>query len=261
MSNDQLAQFGETLGAVGEQYRQQMDQLAEVMTELFRPMQEGQNQLAAVGSQISSSIQPLLETLANIDWPNIYTRMGQSCDRLALLGWALPMTFTPRELVALAEQSTDQEIEQYMLDYFTQPDGVRLQLRGSVLHGETLKGWRDLLEQCFEAYDRKHYLIVIPALLSVIEGAVAENAGKLRSGRVKPEKLASDLENDASQGSMQRLIWRSTRIVMERLFAGSHFGGPHPGRLNRHWVLHGRDQTQWTQTDALRLFNLLATIP
>ena len=172
------------------------------------------------------------------------------------------MTFSPRELVELVEHgSTNQDVEQYMLDYFTQAQGGHFRhLRGSVLCSQALRGWRGLLEQCFDAYKRQHYLVSIPALLSVIEGAVAENAGMLKTRRVNPKTIVLDLENSAPPGSMELLLWRSTRIVLDALFANSDFGGPHPGQLNRHWVLHGRDHTQWTQTDALRLFNLLATI-
>jgi len=172
------------------------------------------------------------------------------------------MSFTLPQLVELADHgNTDQEVEQYMLDYFTFESGrFFLDLRGHVLGSKNLVGWRALLEQCFDAYDRGHYLVPIPALLSVIEGAVAQNAGKLKLPQLNSKKLAADLEKAAPPGGMGFFVWRSARVVLDKLFASSDFGGPHPGELNRHWALHGRDQTQWTQTDALRLFNLLATI-
>lgn len=172
------------------------------------------------------------------------------------------MKFTLRQLVKLAEHgNTDQQVEQYMIDYFTFESGrFLLDLRSDVLGSVHLGGWRNLLEQCFDAYDRGHYLIPIPALLSVIEEAVAQNAGKLKVPQVRPEKLAADLEKDRKRGSIGFLVWRSTRVVLDKLFANFNFGGPHPCELNRHWILHGRDHTQWTRTDALRLFNLLATI-
>jgi hypothetical protein len=259
MNDQKLTELQRTLSAVGEQYRQHMDALAESLAATFQPIQ---NQLLATAAAISSSVQPLLDTLSKIDWPKLQAQMEQSCERLANLGWTLPMSFTPGQLVELAEHgNTNQQVEQYMLDYFTfESDRFFLDLRSDVLGSTNLVGWRDLLEQCFDAYDRGHYLIPIPALLSVIEGAVAQNAGKLKVGQVNPKKVAADLEKAAQPGSMNFLVWRSTRVVLDKLFASSDFGGPHPGELNRHWVLHGRDHTQWTQTDALRLFNLLSTV-
>jgi hypothetical protein len=213
-------------------------------------------------AELQSSVQPEIDAVLRIDWAKLRAQMEQSNDRLANLGWTLPMSFAPAELIELAEHgNTDDEIEKFMVDYFTAENGqFFIELRNGVLSSSNLLGWRRLLEQCFEAYDRGHYLVIIPALLSVVEGAVAETAGKIKSGRVEPNKFAADLEKASTVGSMNFLVWRSVRMVLDKLCASSHFGGPNPGELNRHWVLHGRDQTQWTRTDALRLFNLLATI-
>jgi hypothetical protein len=249
MDKEELTQLERMLSEVSEQFRQQMNDLAKSFTEMFQPMQ-------------TTIPAPLLNSLSKIDWPKLLSQMGQSCERLANLGWALPMSFTPRELVELAEHgNTDQQIEQYMLDFFTLDDGRSfMSLRRGVLASAKLVGWRALLEQCFDAYDRRHYLVVIPALLLVVEGAMAQNAGKLKVAEVDPKKFAASLEKAAQPNSIDFHIWRSARVVVDKLFAPSDFGGPHPKKVNRHWILHGRDQRQWTQIDALRLFNLLATI-
>jgi hypothetical protein len=248
MREDDPAQLGIQFSGVGKQYRQHIDALADGLAKLLEPMQD---ELSATATAISK-----------VDFPKLQLEMKQSCERLANLGWTLPMSFTPGQLVELAEHgNTDEQIEQYMLDYFSVENGCFfLALRRNVLASANLKGWRALLEECFDAYDCGHYLVPIPALLSVIEGAVARYAGKLRDRQVNPKKLAADLEKTAQPGGIRFLVWRSSRLVLERLFAGSDFRGLNPGELNRHWVLHGRDQMEWTQTDALRLFNLLATI-
>jgi hypothetical protein len=148
-----------------------------------------------------------------------------------------------------------------MLDYFTSESGrFLLNLRSDVLGSTDLADWRNLLEQCFDAYDREQYLIPIPALLSVIEGVMAQKVGKLKPRQVTPQKFAADIEKTTRSGSIAFLVWRSARRVLDKLFASVNFAGPHPGELNRHWILHGRDHTQWTRTDVLRLFNLLAMI-
>jgi hypothetical protein len=244
----QTAKLNSSLAVVGEQYRRQMDALAVKLSE--------------AASLAGSALGKCTSELSKIDWPEVQRRMQQSCEKLANLGWSLPMTFVPGEMFELAEHATtDDDVERYMLEYFTFEDGrFFVELRDMILHSENLVGWRPLLEQCFDAYERKHYLILIPTLLAVIEGVVTECAGMSKSKRIAPRKFATELEKTARPGTMLYLVWRSTRLALERLFQSSDFAGSHPGELNRHWILHGRDQSQWTETDALRLFNLLSTM-
>ena len=46
-------------------------------------------------------------------------------------------------------------------------------IRGEMLGLRELQRWRPLLEQCISAYRRAEYLITIPSLLAVYEGALA----------------------------------------------------------------------------------------
>lgn len=248
MDDNELAKLDGPLPEISDEYRRQLETLARDLSVMFQS-----------AGQLASEVG---RTLAKMDWPKLVAHVKESCERLALLGWTLPMTFTPRETVELLERcKTDIQVEQYMLEYYTVEDGrFFLSIRDKVLRSGTLAGSRVLLEQCFDAYDRGHYCIPIPALLSVIEGGVAQKADKLKTPTVNPKPLAAGLEKAAHPDSVQFLRWQSTRIVLEKLFARSDFAGPHPREVNRHWILHGRDQTQWTQADALRLFNLLATI-
>lgn len=251
MDDTELAKLEGTLRGVDDEYRRRMNALAKDLSEAFK-----------AARQLTSHVAAVSQMLAKIDWPDLIARIEESSGRLARLGWTLPMTLTPSDLVELAEQcTTDVQVERYMLEYYTCEDGrFFLDVRKNVLRKGTLRRWRVLLEQCFDAYDRTHYLILIPALLSVIEGRVAHKADRLREPVVNPRRLAMDLERAAPHGSIEFLIWRSVRLVIDKLFARSDFAGPHPTEVNRHWILHGRDQTYWTRTDALRLFNLLATI-
>jgi len=232
-----------------EQYREWMDAQAEALNRL-------QKELAASMASVQLSLD-----LSKVDWPKLHARLGQSCERLASLGWTMPMGFTAREQVDLSERGKDQQVEQYMLNHFTVEGGRNfLCLRGRVLSSANLVRWRPLLEQCFQAYDRGHCLVLIPALVSVTEGALAQIVGKLKDRRTRARGFAKDLVNTAPPDSIMFFSSRSAQVFIDNLFAGSPFDGPHPGRLNRHWILHGRDHTQWTQADALRLFNLLDTI-
>ena len=82
LSEQELAELQRTLSSVSEHYRQQMGFLAE--------------KFAAFQMQAKASIQPLQASLARINWPNIQVQMEQSSQRLANLGWTIPMSFAPR---------------------------------------------------------------------------------------------------------------------------------------------------------------------
>ena len=78
----QAANLKNTLALVGEQYSRQMNALAEKITASVK------------------SLQPGLEAL-RIDWAETARRTQQSCEKLANLGWSLPMTFAPVEMFEL----------------------------------------------------------------------------------------------------------------------------------------------------------------
>ena len=62
------------------------------------------------------------------------------------------------------------------------------------------------------------------------------------------------------QESFTLALWRATDAFIGELFQRSDFDGPRPTGLNRHWILHGRDETAWNQADSLRLFQATDTI-
>jgi hypothetical protein len=100
-------------------------------------------------------------------------------------------------------------------------------------------------------------LIVVPSLLTVLEGVFAkpENAPFIKG----PERAKFFSEKIAAfpPDSVEAYMWRSADAFMKKLFESHQFGGPEPGFLNRHWVLHGRDTPEWGRADCLRLFQAI----
>lgn len=62
------------------------------------------------------------------------------------------------------------------------------------------------------------------------------------------------------EGSLNYITWISVEKFIECLFRYKKFDDDRPIFLNRHWILHGRDNTDWEIGDSLRLFNALNTI-
>jgi len=111
MNEEELTQLRTLLFSEAEQYRKNMEELARNLTAV---VQRAQAQIGPVSEGISSAVHLLAEKLAEIDWPGFHAKMQESCERLANLGWTLPMSFTPRELIELAEHgNTDEQVEQF----------------------------------------------------------------------------------------------------------------------------------------------------
>jgi hypothetical protein len=55
-------------------------------------------------------------------------------------------------------------------------------------------------------------------------------------------------------------MWTSVVLFLDHLFASSDFQSASPAFINRHWILHGRSATEWTEVDVLKLVNALATL-
>jgi hypothetical protein len=129
-----------------------------------------------------------------------------------------------------------------------------------LLAAPLLAPWRGLLDEAFEAFWAGHLQIVVPALLMVIEGAVAIESGNRGAANLKVLAMAADTKTRQEPQSLDALVWRSLKRWLDKLFAYHTFAGPRPPTLNRHWILHGRDAGPWEKTDVVRLFAALHTI-
>jgi hypothetical protein len=181
-------------------------------------------------------------------------------ERLAKSGWTLPVQMSPRQMVELLKRKTEDELDQDFIAFYHE-DGELHRLKPTLLQSARLKTWNSLLEQCFENYEAGKYLICIPALLSVLEGAIASSEG---AQFVRAQQRIDFFRNKvevSSAGSLKELMWKTLDVFIARLYEPSDFRGSRPLRLNRHWILHGRDlPSDWTTADALRLFHALATV-
>lgn len=173
-------------------------------------------------------------------------------------GWTLPVRqypdFAPRVVRAVPASHTDD----VFVWIYSREGGVEFDAVASDLLGRPdLRRWKPLLEQCIGAYRRRDYLITVPSLLAVYEGALAAVVDKPHE--TKPRSLASD-ELEEAERNLERLPWASIKAFTNAVFARSTFAGDRPNLLNRHWVLHGRDLPAFSRADCLRLFQAIHTV-
>lgn len=174
------------------------------------------------------------------------------------MGWTIPV-WAPIQLVDLAAQHTRSEIDQAFVAAYRSKRSARFRELGAQLLGtSSLKQWHPLLDECLWAHRKARFLIVVPTLLSIADGATARLAGHLHL-QSSPRTAAATRVSQLPPGH-DRLIWVSLKAFLGRIFARHDFGAEPPSALNRHWLMHGRAMADWGEPDSFRLFQALHTM-
>jgi len=188
-------------------------------------------------------------------------RSATAAIRLAQLGWTVPMWATPGQVVEILKSGEEATVDDRFVAIYSSGGGEVFQrLVRDLVSQPPLVKWHPLIHQCVEAYHREHFQITIPSLLTIIEGILAHSAADngTRLIRLAHSKVAQ-LENDGPNRIIF-VIWQTIETFVTELFAKAPFLGPRRQVINRHWILHGRDATTWTQADSLRLFQAIHTV-
>jgi hypothetical protein len=180
-------------------------------------------------------------------------------EHLAGLGWTMPMSLSPRDIVELADKPAD-EVDIFFVDFYTANNCAELTLLNKGFEARaSLDQWKQLLGKCFESFATKKHIITVPALLTVIDGVVAKAGNKALAWRIDPATICAEKAAAAGE-SVNGWGWNSLKLFFDKLFQPAPFSQNRPALINRNWILHGRDAANWTIADSLRLFNALQTI-
>lgn len=178
--------------------------------------------------------------------------------RLGEYAWTLPSGMMLPQIAQILSEGDKEKIDALFIKFYSDPEALSA-LRTSLLSCDSTKEWERLLAQCFEAYERRHYIITIPALLTVLEGVISKNNPRTLSNSVRDDYFSKKLKQ-AGSNRLEAILWQTIKIFVDQLYKQSDFNGPEPSGLNRHWILHGRDIPDWVQADALRLFQAIETV-
>lgn len=220
--------------------------------------------LAQLAKRLEAIQQQVAKTLSQVDWPDVAQRLQQLPDeakRLGDAGWTVAMWATPAEVSHILQAATERHIDHVFLDYYeADGDANYRQLKSYLLSRESLSRQRPLIQQCFTAFEHGLYLVVVPAMITVVEGAIAAIGGVDAWRRKDPKQTARKLLGRSPTDSINRVIWSSVDAFVSHLFEQRSFADSHPSLINRPWILHGRDDPSWTKADCLRLFQAADTI-
>ena len=202
--------------------------------------------------------------LPQIDSERTINALRKGAIRLSECGWAIPEWATPREIQELGE-CTDGDIDDFFVVSYLGNNSNQGQLERvsrNLLASIEMEMWRSLLEEIFYCVQNGKYRVCVPALLTILEGFTAHSLYKRLNTSRRQTNVSVSINRAAfhSDKTVEGVIWRSVVVFLNRLFASFDFESASPTFINRHWILHGRSDTEWTSADALKLVNALATM-
>lgn len=176
---------------------------------------------------------------------------------LASYGWTFPVDLGPGQIENLVTVSHDRlDVDKFFIEHYSN-DLKLFKMFNSVYSADLYDKWYKLIEQCIRTYKSGLYLVTVPALITVIEGAIANLSSTTNTGIIDlSRKRAENMETS----SVPRYLWNSFYYFALQLYENKSFDKERPQLINRHWILHGRDSYEWNQADCLRIFQALYTL-
>lgn len=150
--------------------------------------------------------------------------------------------------------------DQYFYDYYKSDNWRNYYETKKIITSKITPKWRGLINDCFESFENDKHQLIIPVLISIIEGEISEITKTHNVGQDLLESLKGEIDTEEDKFDAI-LIFSLYTFLKEELFRGRNFSYRRRKLINRNWVLHGRDDPKhWKKVDALRLINVLSTI-
>ncbi len=177
-------------------------------------------------------------------------------------GWPLSPELDSAELASLVDAfdmaPVDEKspVDQIFVAFYEAKNGARIRKILQDLGGvDRMEKWRPIILQTEEALEKKYYALLVPALLTVLEGRVFSKP----SYQIKIKKKIKCIVKAQKEDDYPQLVWQTIDDYVDELFFDCSFKGDKP-RFNRNWILHGRSPADWVRKDVIRLLHGIHTI-
>ncbi|MBT2569339.1 hypothetical protein [Planococcus sp. ISL-110] len=197
-----------------------------------------------------------------IEFPEIdYDRIKKITDDNSKYGWTLTgemgmANYLDDDMVGTSQKEKDD----YFYEFYSQDDWAYFNHSKESIVESIEPRWHDLIQECFHSFEADNYKLVIPTLFTIIEGEMSYvfDSHQGSSGLIeKMEKRAGSEESKLKQIALYSVVHSMT----DRLFGSLHFSQERNDLINRHRILHGRDEpSHWQKVDALRLINVISSL-
>ncbi|MEH7236228.1 hypothetical protein [Bacillus sp. JJ1562] len=156
-------------------------------------------------------------------------------------------------------QMERKQIDDVFVHYYEVDSKKNYLTAKSCILDEIDERWINVLNDCFELYEAEKYMVIIPLLITIIEGEISN----ITESNLFGKKLLNEWEARilSEQEKMLIIVSHSLfKYLSSTMFAYKQFSVERGSEINRNWVLHGRDNPNlWTKVDSLKLINTLAT--
>ena len=225
------------------------------LAEIARPYRLAMNDIIASIPKISF---PKIEFPEfEIDWERIEAIINHNSSSGWTLTGEMGVSFYLDEDLLQLEQ---QQIDKLFVEYFESNSNKNYHNTKSVILGEVDEQWKSVLNDCFELFEQDKYRVIIPMLMSIIEGEVSDiaNSSKVGAGLLRDWKKQISSEEERM---MIIISYSLNKYLASKIFKYKEFHAERGLGINRNWVLHGRDNPEnWTKVDALKLINVISTL-
>lgn len=197
-----------------------------------------------------------------INIPDInYERLQQITDLNSNYGWTMTNEMNSLEyfedsLLGMPES----EMDDYFFKYYSRNNWENYHRMKNKIINNIENQWKELIGECFTSLENNNYKSIIPTLFTVIEGELSF----MFPNKKKTQGFFDELNVRASSEKsefIQIALYSISKCMDNHIYAYTDFSEKRKTFINRHWVLHGRDNpVHWKKVDAIRLLNVLSSL-
>lgn len=192
---------------------------------------------------------------------NFYESTKEVVDHKSQYGWTMT-----REMAALTYISDEmllkskEELDEFFYNYYSEDEWDEYNELKESIQKRIDPKWSELMDDCFFLFEADRHRAAIPAIFSILEGKLSDLFESDEGSGNLIRKLNGTA--DEEEARFRKLVLYSTaKCLKEGLFASSPFKGGRKETINRHRVLHGRDDPKhWDRADFLRLVTVVSSI-
>lgn len=151
------------------------------------------------------------------------------------------------------------EMDEIFESYYSLEDSKLYEYLKKSLTENIDNKWSSALEEIFYNYEQNRFKVIIPILISIIEGEISRISKSDAYGSRLITEYKKSISNEEKIATIA--AYSLHNFLDLGLFAYNSFHKDRKPMINRNWVLHGRDNPElWEKVDALRLMNVLSTM-
>lgn len=121
-----------------------------------------------------------------------------------------------------------------------------------------------VFNQSIEAVKNGHYNLAMVGLIAVLDKTLAEYSGQINNPRLKPryQAIIQKVEDRGDHfiddiDGKDYLLLITYPEALSSFVDNSDFSKDEPHILNRHWIMHGRTQKEYTKLDCHKILNMI----